>query len=99
MTLEQVRARMEPIAARIARDYPESNKDWGITIAPLSDVTVGTSLRQSLRVLMAAVGMLLLVGCANLANLALARGTARETRSHRPRRARREPRPASSDSS
>ena len=78
VTLEQVRARMEPIAARIARDYPDSNKDWGITIAPLSDITVGASLRQSLRVLMAAVGMLLLVGCANLANLALARGTARE---------------------
>jgi putative ABC transport system permease protein len=78
VTLEQARAAMAPIVGRIAVDYPESNKDWGITIERLSDVAVAAPLRQSLRVLMAAVGMLLLVGCANLANLALARGSARE---------------------
>jgi putative ABC transport system permease protein len=78
VTIEQARANMTPIAARIARDYPESNKDWGVTIDRFADLTVGTSLRQSLQVLMWAVGALLLVGCANLANLALARGTARE---------------------
>ncbi len=78
VTLEQARAKMQGVAARIARDYPDSNKDWGITIERLADISVPTPLRQSLRVLMAAVAMLLLVGCANLANLALARGTARE---------------------
>jgi putative ABC transport system permease protein len=78
VTLDAARAKMQGVAARIARDYPASNKDWGITIERLADVAVATSLRQSLRVLMAAVAMLLLVGCANLANLALARGTARE---------------------
>jgi putative ABC transport system permease protein len=78
VTVERARAAMQPIAARIARDYPESNKDWGITIERFADISVAPQLRQSLRVLMAAVGMLLLVGCANLANLALARGTARE---------------------
>jgi putative ABC transport system permease protein len=77
-TIEQARAQMDALAAQIARDYPESNKDWGITIDSFQDIAVGTQLRQSLRVLMAAVGMLLLVGCTNLANLALARGTARE---------------------
>jgi putative ABC transport system permease protein len=78
VTLEQARARMEPIAARIARDYPAIKKDWGITIDRFSEMSVNPALRQSLNMLMAAVGMLLLVGCANLANVALARGTARE---------------------
>ena len=78
VTLEQARARMEPIAAQIAHDYPDIKKDWGITIDRFSDLAVNSSLRQSLNMLMAAVGMLLLVGCANLANIAMARGTARE---------------------
>ena len=69
---------MEPIAAQIAHDYPDIKKDWGITIDRFSDLVVNSALRQSLNMLMAAVGMLLLVGCANLANIAMARGTARE---------------------
>jgi putative ABC transport system permease protein len=78
VTIDQARARMDAIGARIAKDYPVSNKDWGVTIDRFADLAVNTSLRQSLTVLMWAVGALLLVGCANLANLALARGTARE---------------------
>jgi putative ABC transport system permease protein len=78
VTIDQARDRMAPIAARIAHDYPEIKKDWGITIDQFSDFVVNPNLRQSLTLLMAAVGMLLLVGCANLANIALARGTARE---------------------
>jgi putative ABC transport system permease protein len=78
VTIEQARARMEPIAAQIAHDYPDIKKDWGITIDRFSDLVVNSGLRQSLNMLMAAVGMLLLVGCANLANIAMARGTARE---------------------
>ena len=78
VTIEQARARMEPIAAQIAHDYPDIKKDWGITIDRFSDLVVNLGLRQSLNMLMAAVGMLLLVGCANLANIAMARGTARE---------------------
>jgi putative ABC transport system permease protein len=78
VSIDHARSRMEPIAAQIARDYPAIKKDWGITIDLFSDLVVNTSLRQSLNMLLAAVGMLLLVGCANLANIALARGTARE---------------------
>ena len=78
VTVDQARTRMNPIAAQIAKDYPASNKDWGITIDSFVDLAVSPTLRQSLQVLMGAVGMLLLVACANLANLALARGTARE---------------------
>ena len=78
ITLEAARANMDAIAARISRDYPASNKDWGITIDRLPDVLVDPTLRRSLEVLLAGVGLLLVLGCTNLANLALARGTARE---------------------
>lgn len=78
VTLEQARAEMDTIGARIARDYPDSNKGWGVTIDRFSETLVGKQLRESLYVLLGAVGMVLLIGCANLANLALARGTARE---------------------
>ena len=69
---------MDAIGARIASDYPDSNKGWGVSIVRFIDVVVGQQLRSSLYVLLAAVGMLLLIGCANLANLMLARGTSRE---------------------
>jgi putative ABC transport system permease protein len=78
VTFEQARSQLDAIGARIARDYPDSNKGWGVTIERYADIVVGPQLRQSLYVLLAAVGMLLLIGCANLANLTLARGTSRE---------------------
>ena len=78
VTVEQARAQMNAIGARIATDYPDSNKGWGVSIVPYAESTVGPQLRSSLYVLLTAVGMLLLIGCANLANLMLARGTARQ---------------------
>jgi putative ABC transport system permease protein len=78
VTLEQARAQMDALAARIAHDYPKSNKGWGVGIDPFSEVLVAPDLRQSLWVVMSAVGMVLLIACANLANLSLARGIARE---------------------
>jgi putative ABC transport system permease protein len=78
VTLKQASAQMDAIGARIAQDYPDSNKGWGVGIDLFADTVVGTELRQSLYVLLSAVGMVLLIGCANLANLTLARGTARE---------------------
>jgi len=78
VTLEKAQAAMNAIGARIAEAYPESNKGWGVTVDRLEDRIVGQQLRRSLFVLLAAVGAILLIGCANLANLTLARGAARE---------------------
>jgi predicted permease len=78
VTLEQARAEMDTIGARIARDYPDSNKGWGVSVDGFSEVLVGREVRTYLQVLLAAVGMVLLIGCANLANLTLARATVRE---------------------
>jgi putative ABC transport system permease protein len=78
VTLEKAQAAMDAIGARIAEAYPDSNKGWGVTVDRFEDNIVGRQLRRSLLVLLAAVGAILLIGCANLANLTLARGATRE---------------------
>jgi putative ABC transport system permease protein len=77
VTLQQAQAEMSAIAGRIATLYPAMKKDWGATVDRYVDRLVGPQMRLSLIVLMSAVAAVLLIGCANLANLMMARATLR----------------------
>lgn len=76
VTLEQARAEMRTISARLEKQYPDVNKGIAAVVSPLIDDIVG-DYRQNLTLLLGAVALVLLIACANLANLFAARGAAR----------------------
>jgi len=78
VTLEQARAELDVIGRRLADAYPNSNKGWGVAVDRLADVLISPGLHTAVTVLFAATLFVLLIGCANLANLALARSISRE---------------------
>ena len=76
ITLEQAQAEMTTIAARLAQEHPASNEGWTIKLAPVLDFTVGDA-RKLLWTLFGAVGIVLLIACANVTHLLLARAAGR----------------------
>lgn len=76
VTVEQARADMETVAQNLAAAYPESNKGSGATVVPLKADVIG-NVSGVLLVLLGAVSFVLLIACANVANLLLARSTGR----------------------
>ena len=77
-TVDQARQEMESIARQLEAEFPKSNKGWGVEMSTVYDWLVPEATRRALFVLLGAVCCVLLIACANVANLMLARAASRK---------------------
>jgi putative ABC transport system permease protein len=77
VTLEQAQADIATVASGLAKEFPQSNTGRSVHLEPLHDALIGSELRTTSILFLGVVGFVLLICCANVANLLLARATAR----------------------